>query len=114
VLLELAERVPGTQNLKIQISYLAIQQFSGLSSPNAVRKALRELQSIFWLRQSSAQREPGAAPLRVTGTYLITPRADELMELAHAHFREMRAEIDIAKELREEARKQRRKALLTK
>jgi hypothetical protein len=59
VLLELAERVPGTQNLKIQISYRAIEQFSGLSSPNAVRKALRELQSIFWLRQSAAQREPG-------------------------------------------------------
>jgi hypothetical protein len=114
VMLELAERVPGTQNLKIQISYLTIQRFSGLASPNAVRDALQELQGIFWLRPCAAQREPGAAPLRATGTYLITPRSDELLELAHAHFREMRAEIDIQKELRGEARKQRKNSLLTK
>jgi hypothetical protein len=75
--------------------------------------ALKELQEIWWLHFCPSQPEPGSAPVRTTGTYLITPRSDELMGLAHANVRQMRAQIDIEKELRAEARKQRRKALLT-
>ena len=70
VLLELAERVPGSQNLKILISYRAIARFSGLASPNAIRDALKELQAIFWLR---AFRQPAGAGSRAAPRHRDLP-----------------------------------------
>ena len=114
VLLELSEDVPGTQNRTIQISYCSLSRFAGIVSPNAVAAALRELQQIHWLTVLPARPEDGARPIRDTSTYLITPRSDELVELANANFKQMRAEIDAQKQLRAKARKERRDTLLTK
>jgi len=110
VLLELGERVPGTQNLTIQISYRSLARFSGVASPNAIARALRELQEIVWLTTRPSQPEPGSRLIRATKKYLITPRSDELLEQANANFSQIRSEIDIEKELRAEARKNRKRA----
>ena len=113
VLLELAERDPKTRTLALQISYRALQRFSGVSSPNAVANALRELQEIQWLTPSKGQRTPGGGPVRNTSTYIITPRSDALMELAHATVAEFRRDIEEERKLRAEER-ERRRTLLTK
>jgi hypothetical protein len=114
VFLELGEPVPGKQNLSIQISYRALARYAGVTSPNAVATALRELQEISWLVPLPSQREPGAALVRATATYLVTPGSDELVELAHSTYAQMRSEIDIEKQLRTEANKQRKQTLTTK
>jgi hypothetical protein len=109
VLLQLAERVPGKQSLAIQISYRALQRFSGLSSPNAVSAGLRELQGITWLHGRPGQTALGSRPIRETSIYFITPRSDEMLELAHANYRQIRSEIEAERDLRAKARAERRK-----
>jgi hypothetical protein len=108
VFLELAERIAGKQELTIKISYRSLARFSGVASPNAIRKALRELMEIHWLSALPCQPEPSAGPIRETKSYLITPRSDELVELAHAHCTRLRNEIDIQKVLRAQARQHRK------
>jgi hypothetical protein len=49
VLLEFADREQGKQVYHLQISYLAIRRYSGISSPNSIKAGLRELESIHWL-----------------------------------------------------------------
>jgi hypothetical protein len=60
VLLELAESCSGTQTLSLQISYRALARYSGIASPKAIAKALRELQEIGWLSAAQGAREPGS------------------------------------------------------
>ncbi|HEY1754188.1 MAG TPA: hypothetical protein VGG72_02245 [Bryobacteraceae bacterium] len=114
VFLELGDPVPGTQNLSIQISYRALARYAGVTSHNAIFAALRELQGIHWLCHLPSHPEPGVRPMRATGTYLVTPKSDELLELAHSNTAQMRSEIDIERKLRAEAKQQRRNTLLTK
>ena len=114
VLLEFADRRDGQQGYVISISYRAIVRYSGIQSPNAIAAALRELEQIAWLVRSTGQREPGSGPVRTASTYQLTPRSDELVQLANAHFKEMRDEIAIEKALRAEARARRKKVLFTK
>jgi hypothetical protein len=90
VLLELAERIPETQTLTLQMSYRAMARYSGITSPKAIAKALRELQEIGWLSAAAGVREPGAGPVRNTSTYLLTTKSDALLEFANAHFAQMR------------------------
>jgi hypothetical protein len=106
IMLELAEREPD-QTLTVQISYLGLARFSGARSPNAIALALRELESINWLVIVAGRREPGTGPVRTTSKYILTPRADRLMELANAHCAQMRNEIELQKEMRAEARRER-------
>jgi hypothetical protein len=114
VFLELGDPVLGSQNLSVQISYRGLARYTGIVSHNAIADALRELRDIRWLCRLPSQSEPGAKPIRPTATYLVTPRSEGVMELAQFNFAQMRSEITIEKQLRAEAKHQRRKALLTK
>jgi len=115
VLLELAEREPEKQTLQVAISYRALMRFSGVASPNGIAEALRQLEEIHWLSIVVSQREPGSGPVRPTSSYLITPRSDELLDLANANFKQMREEIEIERVIRAEARsKRKRQCLLSK
>jgi hypothetical protein len=87
-----------------------LQRYSGVSSPNAIAAALRELQEISWLAISAGQTRPGSAPVREASTYLITPRSDGLLELANANCAQMRDEIELQRKLRAEARVERRRS----
>jgi hypothetical protein len=106
VLLEFAEKGPDGK-LSVEISYRGLARFSGAGSPNAVAAALRALQEIYWLVIVAGRREPGSGPVRATSKYILTPRSDQLMELANAHSAQMRNEIELQKALRAEARRAR-------
>lgn len=115
VLLELAARDSGKHTLSATISYRALMRYGGISSPNGVSAALRELEQIHWLAVLAGGREPGSGPVRAASTYLLTPRSDELFELANANCKQMRDEIESQRELRAEARTQRKnRPLLSK
>jgi len=113
VLLELAKRDPTTRTLRIQISYLALSRYSGVSSPNAIAGGLRELQEISWLSKSVGPRTSGSTPVRQASTYVLTPRSDNLLELAHSTCAQTRDEIEIQRKVRAELRSK-RNTLLTK
>jgi hypothetical protein len=114
VLLEFAEQEPGKQTQSVTISYRALMRYSGVGSPNAISAALRELEKIQWISVLAGGREPGSGPVRATSTYLLTPRSDELMELANANYEQMRDEIATQRALQAEARAKRKSVLLTK
>lgn len=114
VFLEFGEPVSGQQNLSIQISYRALARHAGVASPNAISAALNELREIHWLCRLPSQPEPNARPILATATYLVTPRSDELLELAQYRSKLMRTEIDIERRLRAEGKQKRRSELFTK
>jgi len=114
VLLELAERDTETRSLSAQLSYRTLSRYSGVASPNAIKKAVQELQEIAWLSVSIGPRKPGSGPVREVSTYLLTPRSDELLELANANFAQQREEIEMERKLRKEARAQRSRCAITK
>jgi hypothetical protein len=113
VFLELADRDPETRSLSAQLSYRTLSRYGGVASPNAITKAIRELQEIGWLTASNP-RQPGAGPVRSVTTYLLTPHSDELRELANAHFAQIQGEIDTERQLRSEARAKRSRCVITK
>ena len=92
VLLELAEQVDGMR--VVTISFRAITRYSGVVSPNALSAALQELEQIHFLSIVAGRREPDSGPVRTASTYVLTPRSDELMELANANYKQIREEID--------------------
>jgi hypothetical protein len=108
VLLELAER-KDDQTLVVKVSYLALARYSGVSSPNAIAGALRQLEEIQWLSIVAGRREPGLGPIRGTSTYLLTPRSDDFLEIANANCAQMRDEIELQRNLRAEARASRKR-----
>jgi len=114
VLLEMAEPNPGTQTLSLTISYLGLARYSGTTSPKAISKALGELQEIGWLKKKTGARAPGSGPVRTASTYLLTPRSNEIVELAHANFAQTRDEIENERTLRAEERAQRKRLAITK
>ena len=99
VLLELAERDSETRSLSAQLSYRTLSRYSGIVSPNAIKKGIRELQEIGWLSVVAGSREP-SGPVREISVYVLTPRSDELLELANANFAQQRDEIEIERKLR--------------
>jgi hypothetical protein len=114
VFLELAERNPVTHTLSIQVSYRALARYSGIASPKAIVKALRELRDIGWLSATPGPRDPGSGPVRNISTYLLTPRSDEIVELANANFAQMRDDVETERTLRAQARANRRRCTITK
>lgn len=114
VLLELADRDREARTLSAQLSYRTLSRYSGVASPNAVNNALRELQEIGWLSALASPRELGSGPVRQVSTYALTPRSDELLELANANFAQLRNEIEIERALRTEARIKRSRCAITK
>jgi hypothetical protein len=114
VLLELGKRNPLGQTLAVQVSYRALARSSGVASHRAIARVLRELQEIHWLTPVRGRREPGAGLVRTVSTYVITPRSDELLELANAHFAKTRDDVEVQRRLRAEQRSKRSAASLTK
>lgn len=115
VFLEFAARETMKQTLEVQISYRALARYSGIASHRAIAQAIGELQEIHWLVAMRGPREPGNGPIRRVSSYLITPRADELMELANAHYTQIRSDIEAERKLRASARTKRARAsMLTK
>lgn len=114
VLLELADRDSDARSLSARLSYRTLSRYSGVASPNAIKKALQELQEIGWLSITPGSRKPCSGPVREVSIYVLTPRSDELLELANANFAQQRAEIEIERKLRREARAQRRLCAITK
>jgi DNA-binding HxlR family transcriptional regulator len=114
VLLELAERNPATQTLSLTISYIGLARYSGTTSPKAIAKTLRELQEIGWLLKKTGAREPGSGPVRTASAYLLTPRSEEIVELAHANFAQAHDDIEMQRTLRAEARAKRKQLAITK
>jgi len=112
VLLELAGRNPGTQTLSLQISYRALARYSGIGSPRAISKALRELREIGWLSVAVGARRPGPGPVRNVSSYLLTPRSQEILELANANVAQLRNDIEAERTLRSQARAERKRRTL--
>lgn len=101
VLLEFAPRERGQLSDSFELSYAALRRYGGVRSPNAISKALRELQEIGWLVIEKENAEP---PLRRVSAYTITPYSDALSELAHSNAARAREEVEVERAIRAEAR----------
>jgi hypothetical protein len=95
---------PMKQEFLIRISYRGITRFSGVRSPNAIRKSLIELGEIGFLRFPEAGLR--CSPGRQASAYIVTPNSDELYELAQAFSAQIRTEIAAERELRTDARRE--------
>ena len=99
VLLEFAEpHETDREKLVVQISYGSITRFSGVRSPNAIRRALVALDEAGFLTLPDCPRR--RTPDRESATYTLTPNSDTLWELAQAVARQMQQEIAAEVELR--------------
>jgi hypothetical protein len=113
VLLNMSEKdEPTSQESSIRMSYLGISRYSGIQSPNSVRRALVELSEIGFLQLP----ETGIrnSPTRSAARYAITPNSEALWELANQFSAQVRSEIAGERELRERSRKGRIRALREK
>jgi hypothetical protein len=104
VLLSFAQK-DDKRRYMVEMSYLAIQRYSGLKSPNAVKGALACLRDYHLLEGIPVHG--GTPPLRPTGKYYLTPYGDEFQELANAVSAEQRTAIEIEREFRKQARSER-------
>jgi hypothetical protein len=101
---------PHHEVLQVRISYRAITRYSGIQSPNAVRKALLELSELGFLRLPDPA-VPRLLADRATATYTLTPLSNELQELAQASARQSQQEIAAEVELRARKRRERMRKL---
>jgi DNA-binding HxlR family transcriptional regulator len=108
VLLLFADWETGKAEAAVKVSYRAIGRYSGVTSPNAIAKAIRELQEIGWLKRLVNEH---TGPVAETGSYVLTPQSDDLTELANAKARQMKDEIEAEKQGRRELREARRRYL---
>jgi hypothetical protein len=69
VLLHLAERGSDSETFKVQISYRAIQRYSGVKSFGTISEALQQLAEFGWLT-TLPQANPEATVLRDVNTCL--------------------------------------------
>jgi hypothetical protein len=108
-LLSLADRETGKRTAEISISYKGISRYSGVASPNAIAKAIRELEEIGWLARKDGPRASNS--LRAVNTYLLTPQADAVVELAGARWKQTREAVEGEREIRKRRRTERQDAL---
>jgi hypothetical protein len=99
---------PTAHEFSIRISYAGISRYSGVRSPNAIRKALMELGEIGFLKFPEAGLR--RTPARTAAKYIVTPNSDELYELAQAFSAQMLTEIAAARELRTRLRSEKTRA----
>lgn len=105
VLLAMSEKEePMDRESTVRISYRGITRYSGVRSPNAIRKALLDLGEIGFL--SFPEGGLRRSPERGASLYIVTPNSDELTELAHVFWEQMRTEIAAERELRDRLRKE--------
>jgi DNA-binding HxlR family transcriptional regulator len=108
VLLLFADWETGKAEATVKVSYRAIGRYSGVTSPNAIARAIRELQEIGWLKRLVNEH---TGPVAETGSYILTPQSDDLTELANAKARQMKDEIEAERQGRKELREARRRSL---
>jgi hypothetical protein len=96
------EAGPGEREVLLQMSYQTMTRFAGVRSPNAIRKALLELEEIDFLQLTPKRASP-TPPLRESGAYRIGLPSDCLWETAQASAKRLQDEIDAEKELRRRA-----------
>jgi hypothetical protein len=110
VLVEFAEKEqPHHEEMTVQISYRGITRTSGVSSPNAIRKALVELSEIGFLVLPERSRLMSLE--RGTATYRLTPWSNALWEFAQTVARQAKQEIEAEVELRAQKRRERLRLL---
>lgn len=107
-LLYLAEPGKGPDTFVAQVSYRAIQRYSGVKSFGTISKALKQLAELGWLT-TLPQAKPEANVLRDVNTYVLTPFSDAVMEMVNTVSASFRADIEQERELRREERKARRR-----
>lgn len=88
----------------VRMSYRAIGRYSGITSPNSISKALKELADIGWLRYRTFG---GSGLIRETTEYELTLHSDELRDLANAEAAEFGRIIAAERQMRTAARKDR-------
>jgi hypothetical protein len=86
------------------MSYRAIARYSGITSPNSISRALKQLAEIGWLKYRPFG---GSGPIRETAEYELTSHSDELRELANAEAAEFRRIIEAERLMRTAARSDR-------
>jgi len=105
VLVAMSEKATATaQEQAIQMSYQAMMRYSGIASPNAIRKALGELAEIGFLEIPDAGL--CRSPQRSASHYIVTPNSDGLIELAQTFAAQMKTEIADERELRARLRRE--------
>jgi hypothetical protein len=98
-MLELSEKQrPTDDEFVVQISYFGLARYSGVHSPNSIRKALLALSEIGFIKLPDGPSRCG--PDRVSARYIVTPFSNQLWELAQAFARQTRNEIEAQTELR--------------
>jgi len=106
VLLEMAEKEnSASERLTVQLSYVGITRMSGISSPNAIHRALLALSEVGLMLPPDG-RTPGKL-VKETARYTMTPYSQELLEMANATAQQVRDEIAAGVELRARLRKER-------
>jgi len=106
VLLEMASKEsPASERMTVQVSYVGITRMSGITSPNAIHRALLAL-SETGLMVPPAGRKPGRL-VQETASYTLTPYSQELLDMAQAVAQQANDEIAAGVELRARLRKER-------
>jgi len=104
VMLSLAKKRSGTPVWDLQISYAALQRYTGIASPSSLSKAIQEAIDIGWLEKPTKRNH---GPHQPATSYILTPFSDEVRELANANVAAHREAIKAQKELRQAKRRQR-------
>jgi hypothetical protein len=89
----------------IQISFRALQQFSGVRSRTSVAKGLAELEGVLMIGREI--KPSSDFPINETQVINICPDPDPFWELANSHTRILRQQVQFEKELRNQERKDR-------
>jgi hypothetical protein len=107
-LLYLAKPGDVARTFVAQVSYRAIQRYSGVKSFGTISNALKQLAELGWLT-TLPQANPEASVMRDVNTYILTPFSDAVMEMAKSVFASFRVDIEQERELRRRERNARRR-----
>ena len=107
VLLCFAKPGERPDTFEVQLSYRAIQRYSGVRSFTTISDAIHQLADLEWLKKLP-QANIGTNVVRKVNTYVLTPYSDTLMETANSMAGTNRLAIEQERELRTQQRNVRR------
>jgi DNA-binding HxlR family transcriptional regulator len=110
VLLEFSEFKPADREKHLCLSYRAMMRYTAVVSPNALGKALGELEEIGWLER---EKDVPNGPARKVAEYRLTPFSDAVQESAQMTAGELKADVSAEKELRKQEKRKRIDAIPT-
>src|ERR1700675_598660 len=96
----------------LTISHGGLKQYTGLRSPNALVKAIKELEEIGWLGKRPSLR--GHSPAQGVMTYVITPLSQGVRDKANETAPALAARISYEKGIAKRKREERKRALQSK